>query len=169
MSFMDELKTEDNTPSNQYYDDRMLNECISAIKEECLRNKKNRYIKGYLYMENEEYYGMVCKFSQGLPSKITSKEVNKQRGAKKYGMFYSTGKQSLYRNSGGGWFLFFISDNFENNLKKEISKLGFTNYNIRFDKIEDKTRIIQEGLFGYSVKYEKNGKIGKTIYIEINW
>ena len=141
----------------------MLDVCISAIRNACVSAKNQRNVKGYIYYYNDDGYGLDGNISFCLPKKISNSDVRNDTK----GMLYGIGKRSLYSHIHK--FLFNISPGFKDKLVGEILKLGFTNYKVLITPLEDETQIIDYRIFGKTVKYERNGKVGNSIYIEISW
>lgn len=144
-------------------DKEWLEACVCAIQNGCRAAKGQRNVKGYLYYYNDDGYGLDGGIAPCLPQKITNADLrNDARGTR-----YGVGKSSLYIRS--SVYLFRVSADFERLLRAEIAKMGFTDYTLILRPLEDETQIIDYGVFGRTVRYEKNGKVGKSIYVELRW
>lgn len=173
-SFAEQLK---NTPpkkeegpkivfSNDYY----VKEVIKAIKIKCeIKNSKGiHHVKGYIHKtedtDNEYYSYRICEILDSLPKK---KDVI--ASSKEFGWFTSCYYPDIPADSYAlrGWngFMFPNDDNLMKMIKKEFDKLGFSNSNINFTKIEiEKTK-----KFLGMVIMEKTGTFGYIIDVDINW
>ena len=160
MSFVDELKRNSTNDAPQQNDDELLVVCVSAIKKKCLSSKEERYVKGYIYWYNDDGYGLDGGITTCLPGKLTNKDLSIRNSY--------TGEHSLY-NGFPHYYFFNVSTSFEGKLRKELLNLGFSNFTVSINQLEDETQIISNGFSGPRVKYKKNGKLGKCIYVEISW
>lgn len=160
MSFVDELNKTSINNAQQQIDDEMLDVCVGAIQKKCLSSKDERLVKGYIYWYNDDGYGLDGGITTCLPRKLTNKELSIKHSY--------LGERSLY-NGFPHYYFFNVSTSFENKLRKELSNLGFSNYTVSINLLEDETQIISSGFLGPKVQYKRNGKLGKCIYVEIRW